>query len=50
MRATPWDWTPLHVATSRRETAMVELLLEHGANVNATNTSGHTPRDETFGD
>jgi ankyrin repeat protein len=50
MRATTWDWTPLHVATSRRAAAMVELLLEHGADVRATNKAGRTPSDETFGD
>ena len=29
---------------------MVEVLLEHGADVHARNKAGHTPRDDTFGD
>ncbi len=29
---------------------MVEVLLEHGADVHARNKAGHTPRDEMFGD
>jgi len=29
------DWTPLHYAVSRDDVAAIELLLAHGADVNA---------------
>jgi ankyrin repeat protein len=31
------DLTPLHVSVSKNDKKMVPLLLQHGANVNATN-------------
>lgn len=35
--------SPLHAAVSAGASAMMELLLRHGANVNATNSQGETP-------
>ena len=35
--------TPLHLAASKGDTALVTLLLEKGANVNAQDDSGRTP-------
>jgi len=35
--------TPLHVAVSMLNVAMVKLLLEYGADINVTDDEGHTP-------
>lgn len=35
--------TPLHYATAGRSSLVVELLLEHGADVDAVNSAGETP-------
>ncbi|XP_065081230.1 uveal autoantigen with coiled-coil domains and ankyrin repeats-like [Ochlerotatus camptorhynchus] len=35
--------TPLHIAVERRNLNLVELLVEHGANVNAPDFAGETP-------
>jgi hypothetical protein len=37
------DRSPLHVASHSRE--LVQLLLDHGADANATDSEGHTPAD-----
>lgn len=39
-RTSSHDWTPLHVAASKGNEAMVELLLAHEADVNAVNKKG----------
>ena len=36
-------WTPLHVACTTDYIAVVELLLAHGADVNAETNNGYTP-------
>jgi ankyrin repeat protein len=36
-------WTALHVASADGRAEMMELLIEMGANVEATDTEGHTP-------
>lgn len=36
-------WTPLHVATFRGQSAMVQKLVEYGANIDCANSEGHTP-------
>jgi ankyrin repeat protein len=38
-------WTALHVAIELGSTQAVQLLLEHGADVNVCNDDGHTPSD-----
>jgi len=35
--------TPLHYAVMKKDIAIVRLLLDYGADVNARNTLGHTP-------
>ena len=35
-------WTPLHEAVRGNSEAVIELLIEHGADVNAATKSGHT--------
>ena len=37
------EWTPLHAAADREHWGMVDLLLAHGAHVNAQNDNGSTP-------
>lgn len=37
------QFQPIHIAVQNRNTAMVEFLIKHGANVNATTTEGVTP-------
>jgi ankyrin repeat protein len=37
---------PLHSAIANRRTAIVRLLLDHGADVNATQADGFTPLHE----
>lgn len=37
------DWTPLHLAANRNNTAITKLLLEHGADPHAKNSDGDTP-------
>lgn len=36
-------YTPLHEAASRRNHPILEVLLQHNANVNATSNGGYTP-------
>jgi ankyrin repeat protein len=38
-------WTPLHVATAGGDPAVVDLLLQHGADVHAQSHIGTTPLD-----
>ena len=40
--------TPLHAASSNRHISAVALLLNHGANVNMTNSHGRTALSEAF--
>jgi ankyrin repeat protein len=42
-------WTPLHVAVMRNDKRMVDILLRHGANVNAQNLEGRTPLHDAAG-
>jgi ankyrin repeat protein len=39
------DWTPLHFAAEYGETRVAQLLLEHGADVNARDRLGLTPSE-----
>lgn len=41
-------WTPLHVAAAGGNVAVVELLLQHGADVNAVSHIGATPLDNAI--
>ena len=41
-----WDWTPLHFAATFRHPGVVDVLLAHGADVQARNKSGLTPLRE----
>jgi cytohesin len=41
--AKPWVWTPLHHAADRGDDEMVELLLDRGARIDATDRSDETP-------
>ena len=36
-------WSPLHKAVSKKELGHVELLVDHGANINARSANGRTP-------
>jgi ankyrin repeat protein len=36
-------WTPLHFAVFNRQTQVVRLFLEHGADVNARDSLSRTP-------
>lgn len=38
-----WDNSPLHIAVNAERLDIVDLLLEHGANINAKNREGYTP-------
>jgi ankyrin repeat protein len=38
-----WNATPLHYAASKNKVDIVDLLLRHGASVNARMTTGETP-------
>ena len=40
---TSWGETPLHVACTKNSPAMVDLLLEHGADITAPDDQGQTP-------
>jgi len=42
VNASDGDETPLHVATRRRRKTAVEILLDHGAHINAKNAHGKT--------
>jgi ankyrin repeat protein len=41
-------WTPLHVAAAGGNEAGIELLLRHGADVNAQSYVGATPLDHAM--
>ena len=41
-----WGTTPLHAAKAGQR-AIAELLIAHGADINATNINNRTPLDET---
>ena len=43
----PAGWTSLHVATGTLSERLIGWLLDHGADVNATNVNGRTPLDTT---
>jgi len=42
-----WGTTPLHAAAHGNQRAIAELLIAHGANINAKNLNGRTPLQET---
>lgn len=42
-------WTPLHVAIMRDDHKMADILLRHGADVNAQNLNGRTPLHDAAG-
>jgi len=43
-----WRDTPLHEAARNGRTEVVQMLLEHGADVNVKNSLGNTPLDEAI--
>ena len=40
-----YGWTPLHLAIFNETSAIIELLLDRGANAKAQDKDGHTPFD-----
>ena len=42
-----WGTTPLHAAAHANQDAIIKLLLEHGARLNAKDAAGRTPLDHT---